>query len=589
MSLALLGFHVQGRVAYLIGDIVILIAWICFLASCSPRPRSKFAPAFVPQAEAPGAESFFKKHGRKILAMAAVCMTILMLWSVRLGYTGPAYDGVRNIDVVDERIRLPIFSDEWLMSGLALKSIEKRTLPLFDPLKREFEHRDNFLAPLISGISGLSISAGIDPVKSYWIFVFAFQALFASVFYFFLRTFRLSMPAAVLGTMSLICLPESNLSPGIWVMLPAYVGLVFMLAAFALIQAEWPDAHSSIRMRRSGVAANLVLASLIYPPYFILIAAYLFMTNRKSPERLAWFAAIVAGGIFFLIKSTGMQFGWNTVMPLAETVGRMVMHERFASSTAAIWKLIPVAFFVAATMGYVTILKKTDLSANHKKLIGIGIPAFGILALCTYVFDKEILLSHQRTVFIAWLLMIVPVCAFVDRFARVVARGRAYPRAGAIAMLALIGGQAALLAFGAYQGIPPWRGVTATVDAIIGPIASRPIMLRMLPDGYAKQISLLPNMRFIADPYVSLAIGATTGLEPVSATASFMGITGPTLADLKKKKTCEEKMAFADEHGISFVIMHVSDQFLAGCDPRGPRSGLRADIDLGDRYSLYQI
>lgn len=607
LSLCLLGLHVGGRAAYLIGDMAILAAWAACMVALSPRLMPSLRPTPAPSLT--GLSSTTPRlvdRAKKALPGIAVCLSILMLWSVRLDYAGPAYDGSIVIDATDARTALPIFSDEWLMSGFAKKTMEKRTLPIFDPLKREFEHRDNFLAPLISGIAGLSISLGIDPVRSYWIFVFAFQAAFASIFYFFLRTFRLSTFSAALGTVLLICLPESNLAPGIWVMLPAYVGLAFLIAGLALGQAEWPIAHSSVRMRRSGIAANLALASIVYPPYLILIAIYLFVTNRKSPERLAWFAAIAAVGIFFIIKSTGMKFGLNTLLPLAETVWRMAVHERFASSTPAIWKFIPAAFFLTASIGYAVILKRGDLSASHKRVVGLGVPFFGTLAIVTYAFDKEVLLSHQRSVFIFWLLMIVATCAFVDRFSQValkkIARFRSrdvealVSRAASpsaivphIALIGLISVQAAMLALGAYQDLPPWRGVVADVDPIIGPIASRPIMLRMLPDEYAERVAPLGSLRFIADPYVSLALGATTGLEPVSATPSFMSISGPTLADLRDAGTCADKIEFAKRQGISLLIAHVSDLSIASCAT--PLSGmrLRSDIDLGDRYSLYQI
>jgi hypothetical protein len=565
-SLILLQRHVESISAYALGDLLIACLWICSFVFFHKKIKAQHFgtdPAASTRAECL----------ERIFVSIALALCIFALWSVRLNYSGPAYDGVTISDIAHEKIALPIFSDEWLYAGFARKAAERHELPLFSPFGDGVSQssQGNFLAPYVGGLAGFMLSSRIDIVDQYHIYVFAFHLVFVLMLYAFFRSFGLRRFLAIFGLILFICLPESNLAPGIWIMLPAYVGLIFVFGALILM-----NLNTYVLMLRKwriiGICANGILASLIYPPYLILAAIAFAFRHIKSPKKIITLFVIMAAASLIIAKLAGSGISIKTAWDMS-------VRDRVGAATESIWAFIPIVFSLMAIAGLYIALVREDLEIFQKKLLLFGTFILGMIIACTYLFDKEIILSHQRAVFMLWILMIVMVCFFVDFIIGKIKKTRHAQVSIVLLSICII-----LLAygsiFGMYQRIPPWEGITANVDVLIGPVPSRPIMLSMLPTGFEK---ILENKkgRFIADPYISLAIGATTNLQPISASPSFITITGPTLADFKHIKTCDEKARFAEKNSISHVVMYASEDVLAPC------SEFKFSGKLGKHYFIY--
>ena len=221
-----------------------------------------------------------------------------------------------------------------------------------------------------------------------------------------------------------------------------------------------------------------------------------------------------------------------------------------------------------------------ELGLFQKKTLFFGTLGLGMMTACVYLFDKEIILSHQRAVFLLWLLMIVMVSFCIDSAWKKLSKNKRLGISLKHGSLVLVVAAICLVASGAYPRVAAWKGVIANVDFLVGPVPSRPIMLSMLPRGFEHALVEKKGI-FIADPYISLAIGATTDLRPLSATPSFITLSGPTLADFNGIKSCKEKADFAAKHAVTFVIAHASSDALAGC------TEFVFDKKIGERYRLY--
>lgn len=597
LSMCLLSAHIGSGWAYAAGDLLIVAACIFGYvilykknasASTIVEPFATSVATPTTASTASFSADASKNRLAVTLAWVSLILCVYALWSVRLNYTGPAYDGVVVSEIKNAKTALPIFSDEWLYAGFARKAAERQELPLFYPFDdstNATQKVDNLLVPYVSGMAGLMLGTGIDAVDANYVYVFAFQLAFVLIAFAFLRSLRISSLSSVIGVALILLLPESNLFPGIWIMLPAYVGLIWLMAGLALLN----DQRS--KWMTIGIYANFALAAIIYPPYLILILIGLFARNLGNPKKLLAYIAIagILGLIVAMVAGFDMRFSAQGIAGLAERAWGLAVRDKVGSATASIWTFIPVVFFLASIAGLLLALWKKELCLFGKKLLLFGSLLLGMIVSCVYLFDKEIVLSHQRTVFLLWVLMIAMICFFVDYIIdRINRKNKKISRAiVAAAFLALAWASVS----GAYQGMPPWRGVTAHVDVLADVIPSRPIMLSMLPDGFENMIQDKESQRvgndkvarFLADPYMSLAIGATTRLMPISASPSFITVVGPKMSDFQKNASCEGKYEFAKDNSLAYVIMHASADALAGCP------GFRFDATIGEKYLLYDI
>ncbi len=598
LAIGLLWLNIESRAAYIIGDSLIALAWIgsfVFLLAKNKPAKDKLS-------QAGQAKKSLHAPWPRLAAALTIALCIFALWSVRLSYGGPAYDGVMVSDISRERIVLPVFSDEWLYAGFARKAAERRDLPLFDPFGGAESGNalpGNFLLPYVAGISGMMISTGIDAVDQYYMYVFAFHLAFILALYAFIRSFGIGRAGALAGLVLFICLPESNLMPGIWIMLPAYVGLLFAMMGLTLANGmldtgkdEGMDEAGSwqTRLMRAagiiGIWANFALASLIYPPYLIFVFICFVLRSGQTKKKFAFTIAGAACAALLIAYIAGMRAGFSSAGfgGLAHAAWEMLVRPRVGAATEAVWSFIPAVFFIIAAIGLWIAMMRAELGLFQKKTLLFGAFGLGIMTEFVYLFDKEIILSHQRTVFLLWILMIVMASFSIDSAWKKLSKNKRLIMPLAYGPLVLIVAAICMVVSGAYQRIPAWKGVTADVDFLVGPVPSRPIMLSMLPRGFEDAL-VEKKGTFIADPYMSLAIGATTNLRPLSASPSFITLDGPTLAEFNGLKTCQEKGDFASKHALSFVIVHasahVSADALAGC------AGFAFDKNIGERYRLY--
>ena len=579
LAMALLWLHIESRPAYVIGDSLIALVWIGSLVLLLAK------------------KSLHARQPR-IAAALTIALCVFALWSVRLSYGGPAYDGVIVSEISDERIALPVFSDEWLYAGFARKSAERRELPLFDPFGGAGSGNalpGNFLLPYVAGISGMMISTGIDAVDQYYIYAFAFHLAFILALYAFVRSFGIGRAGALAGLALFICLPESNLMPGIWIMLPAYVGLLFAMMGLTLANGipdrgkdegggEGRDERTRL-MRAAGLIgawANFALASLIYPPYLIFVFVSFALRSGQTKKKFAFTIAGAAFAALAIAYIAGLRAGFSGAGfgDLAHAAWGMLVRDRVGAATEAVWSLIPAVFFAIAAIGLWIAMMSEELGLFQKKTLFFGTLGLGMMTACVYLFDKEIILSHQRAVFLLWLLMIVMVSFCIDSAWKKLSKNKRLGISLKHGSLVLVVAAICLVASGAYPRVAAWKGVIANVDFLVGPVPSRPIMLSMLPRGFEHALVEKKGI-FIADPYISLAIGATTDLRPLSATPSFITLSGPTLADFNGIKSCKEKADFAAKHAVTFVIAHASSDALAGC------TEFVFDKKIGERYRLY--
>ncbi len=604
ITLIFLQQRINSSWVYVVSYLIIALLWICsFVFFFTKTKNYCFDNSSYTDLAVAKEENF-----KPTLVLVSLALCIFALWSIRLNYNGYAYDGVEISEITGGKTTLPIFSDEWLYAGFAKKTAERHELPFFSPFGDMAVVQDslqsNFLAPYIASLAGFMIGTGVDVVTRYHLYVFAFHFVFVLIFYAFLRSFRISRFASVLGLVLFLCLPESNLAPGIWIMLPAYVGLSFVLGGMILINNRL--AHSYVnglqstlrwqKWRMLGIGANFVTASLLYPPYLVLVVLGLVLRYLKSPIKIIWLFSI-AGAIALIVTRLaghGMIISFSGLGDIIKIIWDMFVRHRVGAATESIWSFIPIPFFFMAIAGLFIAFTKKGLEIFQKFFLLLASSIIGILVISTYLFDKEIILSHQRAVFMLWILMIAMVCFFVDFIIEKVSKWRNGQLWLRITPMIPLSRKSALIIFsilciilfayvslsGTYQKIPPWKGVIANVDFLIGPVPSRPIMLSMLPRDFEEKLQNKKG-KFIADPYISLAIGATTNLQPISASPSFITINGPTLADFKKINTCEGKYDFAIDNSLSLFIVYISDNMIENC-PEFKFSG-----NLGEHYLLY--
>ncbi len=529
------------------------------------------------------------------LAAASLLLSIALLWSVRTSYSGPAYDGVELISVDRVKTSLPTFSDEWVIAGYVQKSVERDRLPDFHPLDDSLRPAENPLVVLLTAFAFVSKYAKLDMVTDFSVFVFLFQAAFVLAFFLCMRACNVSVFSSVVGVVALLFFPESNIMQGIWIMLPAYIGAIFLMLAFVSLS----DADT--RRSRFWPACLLFVAGIVYPPYLIiaiLFFAVSFIIRPRIRQLIAYASVLLAGAFLFVVLMK-VEISASNVPLLFDSFLRIAFHERFGVSTASTWGYMPIAFYVMGLLGAYAWFANSDdtMCKKRKTALASCIAILVALSLLGPAFDVDIILGYQRVIFLSWLVLVMMAGFALDRILGWLARMRPFNRGLSAhawtvsALCVIVAFQSLLVWSGAYPKFVPWEGVATRQGIFVKSISALPVMKRMLPDDFEDRISLSVSgagddrtARLLAPPYVALAIAASTDMAPVSTVDSIVSVQGPSYLDFEKLGTCEARRDFTRKAQATHVLVHVSHAGMVdGCD------SFRSVMSIGDRYHMYSV
>lgn len=552
----LLAGTVSGRTPYIVGDSIILgiviisvlKSWITYSDRMPLEYYSRPGNLEVGRPD---------QWMQRILVAIGFIGAILMLYSVRLQYVGPLYDGTTIQQVSGERITAPMFSDEWVIAGYIADTARKHALPTFNIFDDQLPPVYNFLAPLVIGMAGIGITTGLDVFEYYWLYVFIFQIFFVFVFYIFLRACKISSIGSLIGVVLLVFLPESNFSPGIWIMLPAYIALPFLFLAYlSHIQYQFVFAYRF----KVYAALSLVVAFLAYPPYLVLAIVYAVLL---CIIRMKWtfIPSVISGiGLLTLVYFTAFSTGIDIRALNVETVLRIlwdpVVHARFAVSTGAVWSYIPFVFFGTTIVGIYFWFKSLEIDRGLKEWMAASVVIVLSLLGATYYGNVEVILSHQRVVFLAWILMIILTAFCIDAWKIIFLRNRPHPSYPYWALGILIGGQVLFLTAVPYTTLVRWKGVFVGGEFGTTGLEVRPVATKIFEEDVRKVIvQAVPGGTgtVFASPYVSLALGALTSLRPLATADAYISLSGPSYAQFLRSGVCEE----AERAG--WLVVHTSD------------------------------
>lgn len=556
----------------------------------------------------------------------AIALTVALLWSVRLNFTGYSYDGTLVQKESHASLALPAFSDEWVIAGFVQKTAERGGLPNFHPLDSSIPPAENMLAPLVMLLALVMKVTGVDIVTHYFAYAFAFQALFVLAFYAFMRACRISRPASLIGLCMLLLLPASNIMSGIWIMLPSYIGIIFLMIAYACLAkrnaiagfAFDGNAAPDIQWRRTRKAwsalgfASLLIGCVIYPPFLMLASIYAvwFFIKNSSYVWLGIFLIALAAIAFGFIKIVGVPMHVDNIIPFWHSFSNVLIHSRFGVSTAAVWTYVPVLFYICAISGlFLWFAKPRNADQfGEKSIIGYCIFACVALLVLPYCFDREFVLGHQRAVFILWIIMIAMASYALERMAKRVlkadvsaketGKGRTISALTNAAIGAIILVQCIVLFSNAYPSMPRWQGIATIADPMMEQISATPVMTNMLPVDFEKTIdSVLARYAagqstahaskrpaLLSEPHLALAISATTDMAPVSTVDSIVSVAGPSYTEFAALESCDQKYAFMKKNAATHVLIHdIEGRFVAGCNR------FAHIADLKPHYLLYEF
>jgi hypothetical protein len=567
--------HVEQRTMYLIGDGVIAL-WVIvsvFRLSAqyiSTNPLEDVAEqTSVVVSTYPVLEQRAESYRwiKLSLGIAVLIGTIGLLYSVRIQYTGPLYDGTEIQQVVQQHIKGPMFSDEWVLAGYVQETVNRRSIPTFNIFENAPPNIYNFLTPLISALAGFMITTGLDIFSYYWVYIFIFQLFFIYVFFTFLRNCKISGLGSVVGVLLLAFLPESSLAPGIWIMLPAYVGLSFIFLAHAAMQEY---RHTYAHRYKVYMWLHIILACLCYPPYLLLSIVYTICLGfarvklKFVPTLFSFLGGVALIGI--VLYSAGVEIQIASIQNTLRALWYPLVHSRFGVSTGAIWHYIPYVFFVTAAGGIYAWFRSARIDREMKYMTGIVLFVGISLLTATYYGNVEIVLSHQRTVFLCWLFMIVMTVYFLDTVLNTFFKNKINFgfQCGILGILLMF--EILCLTIMPYSRLVRWQGVVATADTGELLFEARPVVTSIFPDDIRYQLEEFTTgtstARILAAPYVNLAVGAMTDLQPISTADSYVSIAGPSYANFIAIPSCKDKYNKAIEWNLNYLIVHKTEQSL---------------------------
>lgn len=581
-TMVLLANHVTDRNLYVVGDAVIVVCsliWIFRLLKAFSS-KNPFEGVAVHRTNDGG--------GLKVVTAIFVFVGFLgLLYSVRTNYTGMVFDGVEIHRVEHKKIQTPMLSDEWVLAGYVQDSAERHVLPSFNPFFVDFGSIYNFLAPLIVSFAGFIISTDGNMFTQYWIYALLFQFFFIYTFFIFLKKSSISTVGSLLGVFILLWLPESNLAPGIWIMLPAYAGLPFIwLAYFALLEYRFAFAYKY----KIYMWLNIIVAGLIYPPYLILAVIYSVLLQViglkfKIIPVFLFFAALI-GSLYVTIYAGHMSAGIDNAKDLLRVVLESMVRSRFVISTAELWHYVPTVLFVTTTGGFVFWFKSEVVDRELKKLVAVTVLILGSMLIGVYIWNVEIILSHQRVVFMCWLGMIMMSVFFFDYLVKKIVKDSFLEKFQFGMLVCFIVVEICLITFLPYTRFVPWSGVIATDTVGEHMLDSRPVVTSLFsPDArdYLNSLMIGTTTKVLAVPYVNLAIGSMSRLQPTSTVDSYISVAGYTYSEFLKLSTCEDRYRKAQELGIAYVVLYEADvPILQNC----PRFALDRQID--SLYYMYR-
>lgn len=594
----LLANNVADRNAYMVSDLVIALCslvWACrlLIVFSFKNPFEYIAhdsPVRIPDRLTGHEVGNAVRYSwlKKVMMIVVFIGFFGLLYSVRTNYTGMIFDGVEIHRVEHQKIQTPMLSDEWVMAGYIQDTAERRMLPNFNIFFADFGSIYNFLAPLIVSFAGFIIATGGNMFTQYWIYALLFQCFFIYTFFIFLRKSGISAIGGLLGVFMLLWLPESNLAPGIWVMLPAYMGLPFIwLAYFSLLEYRFAFAYKY----KVYMMLNIIVAGLIYPPYLVLVVVYGILLQvmglkLKIIPILLFFAAL-AGSLYVTLYAGHMSAGMDHVKDLLRVVWESIVRNRFVISTSELWQYVPVIFFITTLGGVFLWFRSEVVDRELKKFIATTILVLGLMLAGVYVWNIEIILSHQRVVFMCWLGMILTSMFLLDYLGRKVIRNSTTTdtlQYGVLTCFILV--EVCLLTFFPYTKLVPWSGVTATDTVGEHVLDARPAVTSLFsPDmrDYLNSLMIGTTTKVLAVPYVNLAIGSMSRLQPISTVDSYISVAGYTYSEFLKLPTCEDRYSKVRELNVSYVVLYQADLFiLQGCP------GFVLDRQIDSLYYLYR-
>lgn len=578
----LLANHVHTRWAYVAVDIAIVV-FACIKAIQLATLRS--SPLLLTTSTQDTAQDPAKRAGGKdplLLYVAGLGFLLLMI-GIRYNYSGYVYDGTVTQLVEHTRIATPFFSDEWAFAGYVHDVTTQYRLPNLNPLVEDSRQLYNFLSPYIILVAGLVVSTGLDIFAQYWILVLIFQIFFLYTCFVWFRSCSISTEWSVVGIALLILIPQSNILPGIWVMLPAFVALPFIFWAYKNF-AEY-NFTLSYRYKIYGWL-HVLLASVLYPPYAVLMAVYAFFALcirlRTHVFYLLGFIGTLCGMLLVFLYVADIPVRSDTLRDVIRIIISAAVHKQFVISSPAVWEFVPKIFFITACIGLVCWFKTKNVSV-YAKGVSVGLIVFlGVLLSSTYVWGIELILNHQRVVF----LILIGMVFMTIVLGEYITRSMLYRNS--ILLTLVIGLQIVSMTLVPYTKMVKWDGVTIHHTSVDKKIESRPLATDLLPVTLSGRVDGLDvgtsTARFLAAPYVSLAIGAMTSLQPISTVESYVSVAGYQYADFMRLTNCEQRYSKAKELGLTYVVVHHTERvMLDSCTQFGLYK------ELGSTYVIYNI
>jgi len=298
-----------------------------------------------------------------------IIILFIQLFSIHYNYTGNVTTVFESSkEVKNMKYVYPYFSDEWSAVALIKYSIVSGQLPLKNPLWGNADF-PNLELPFHSFISEIILLLGLDPLTQYSFLTIFSGILICVLIYFILRFNNLGKLASSIISLSIPYFINGANLPGIWVLIPLIMGIIFMLLSFLFM---------SIRDNKMVLFTGF-LTLIFYPPLFVLSGIslmfyFIFLNSNKEKIRLMLLflglcalAVLILSIFVFLSKFSFTEF--------LSHIFSKIFYETFTKNAIpdfSIWKIIPIPILLFSGFGvFKLIIQKRRLWLVAPVVVGL--------------------------------------------------------------------------------------------------------------------------------------------------------------------------------------------------------------------------
>lgn len=449
--------------------------------------------------------------------IVAITIVGVQFARVHYEYSGPVetLNGVEH--VTKDTYMFPLFSDEWIVSGLAQYSINESTLPTVNPFTKL--KKENFLIVHSSLVAQFFLITQIHPVTDFAFFPIFLGIVVCVHVYMFLRGGSISPVVSALTVLFLPLITQAGNLPGLWFAIACIFSLVpyFIFLAGLLYEDRYLYVTGSL------------LAFIIYPPILVcIVPAYILYFFKKSISK-----TIVSMFIIMLVAFIPVIFypSLTSFIVRANLDGGIISYPFFS-----IMPMIVIPFVLA---GLYKIYQ-------HKKYFMLGPVVMGLLYWIGYVFFENVfVIEYPRIVMVASILLVTYSAygfMFIEKWLM-----RPYIQAGILVCF-----------LGVTIYYPIEKNWSKFITNPSEDFSSTRIVFPSMPiNRYVKEEDLtifkdIKETSFIAPPWKGLVIGIVTPNKPLETKHSIMR---SRIVEYKEfmSMSCEQKNRTMKRYNVGYV------------------------------------